>query len=66
MNNNRLVFRMVLAELRVFDRRKDAEKPGPFSIKFGVEHERGFNRRGAPPATRLLIAGDLNLVEALK
>jgi hypothetical protein len=63
--NDRLVFRMLLAELHVFDRRNDSKKPGPFSIRFGVEHERGVRSNGAPAATRLLIAGDMDILQAL-
>ena len=46
--------------------RTETQKPGPFAIRFGVEHERGLNRRGAPSATRLIIAGDVDIVDALK
>jgi hypothetical protein len=63
--NDRLVFRMLLAQLHVFDHRDGAKEPGPFSIRFGVEHERGLTSNGAPAATRLLIAGDINILKAL-
>ncbi len=63
----RLVIRLLLAELHVFDRRdqgQDKTKEGPFSIRFGIEHERGWSGLKAPPVTRLLIAGDLHLLQA--
>jgi hypothetical protein len=61
---DRLVARLVIANIRVIDRR-NASAP-PLSFGFGVEHEFGLKKNGVPAATRLFFVGDLALLKALR
>jgi len=61
----RVVFRFMLTGIRVTDRR-DPKKPATFSVSFGVEHEFALHAGGVPSGTKLLIRGDLNVLQALR
>lgn len=60
-HRKRLVLRFDLAELNVTGAAPGSE---PFTIRFGVEHERAwFGTKGAAAITRLVLAGDLHLLQ---
>lgn len=63
----RLVFRLTLDAIRVFDRRQFGEVAKPFTFGFVVEHERSLATQGTrvPSATRFVLRGDINLLHAL-
>jgi hypothetical protein len=63
----RYLFRLLLSDLPVFDRRDKADKSKEaptFTVTFGVEHEFG-TPNGLPSVTRILLVGDLALLKAL-
>jgi hypothetical protein len=64
---SRLVFRLTLDAIRVFDRRQFGEPTQPFTFGFVVEHERSLATSGlrVPSATRFVLRGDVNLLRAL-
>lgn len=63
----RLLFRLTLDAIRVIDRRQFGEPSRPFTFGFVVEHERSLAFTGArvPSATRFVLRGDVNLLNAL-
>lgn len=63
----RLLFRLTLDAIRVFDRRQFGESTQPFTFGFVVEHERSlaFTGQRVPSATRFVLRGDVNLLRAL-
>ena len=63
----RLLFRLTLDAIRVFDQREFGEASKPFTFGFVVEHERSLATGGTrvPSATRFVLRGDINLLRAL-
>jgi hypothetical protein len=63
----RLVFRLTVDALQVFDRRAFGEAPKPFTFGFVVEHERSLAGKGirVPPATRFIVRGNLDLLKGM-
>ena len=64
---SRFLFRLTLDALRVLDKRQLGDVSKTFTFGFVVEHERALERRGqlVPAATRFLLRGDLNLLNAI-
>lgn len=64
---SRLLFRLTLDAIRVLDKRQLGEPGKTFTFGFVVEHERGMAVSGprVPAATRFLLRGDLNLLNAI-
>lgn len=63
--DRRLDFRFMINGLKIFDRRSDSTSSKPYSISFGVEHERGFGNNPLPSGTRIIIRGDLELLKLI-
>lgn len=63
----RLVFRLALDAIKVFDKRQVGEVAKPFTFGFVVEHERSLASSGlrVPSATRFMLRGDINLLRAI-
>jgi hypothetical protein len=63
--DRRLVFRFLINGLKIFDRRPDTTASKPYTISFGVEHERGFGTNPVPSGTQIIIRGDINLLKLI-
>jgi hypothetical protein len=63
--DKRMVFRFMVNGLKVIDRRSDVTASKPYTISFGIEHERGFGNHPVPSGTQIIIRGDINLLKLL-
>jgi hypothetical protein len=63
--DRRLVFHFMINGLKIFDRRPDTTSSKPWSISFGVQHERGFGTNPLPSGTEIIIRGDLELLKLI-
>lgn len=62
---DRLLFRFTLDAIRVLDKRQVGDSAKNYTFGFAVERERGFGARAVPTATRYLLRGDVNLLNAV-
>lgn len=63
--DRRLVFHFMINGLKIFDRRPDTTSSKPWSISFGVQHERGFGTNPLPSGTQIIIRGDVELLKLI-
>lgn len=62
---DRLIFRFALDAIRVLDKRQLGDDPKTFTFGFAVEREQGFGKSPLPPATRYMLRGDVNILNAV-
>ena len=62
---DRVIFRFALDAIRVLDKRQVGDNARTYTFGFAVERERGLGGRPLPSATRYLLRGDVNLLNAV-
>ena len=63
--DRRLVFRFMINGLKILDKRPNTTASKPYSVSFGIEHERGFGNNPAPSGTLIIIRGDIELLKII-